>query len=570
MYCRVFACDFDGTGAAESSLTPALAEALCAARAQGFLTLLVTGRVLKALPPEEAALFTAVVAENGAVVWLSDPGRTIQIGMPPPAEFLDVLRAEHVPFHVRDSLVGIDERHAGRVLQLLRKFGLDWHVTFEPGELLLLPGGVNRAVGVRCALKELASSEHNLIAFGDAHHDPSVLALAEVGVAAHEALPGLAMAADEHLTESDSVARYIRRVVAARGIVPTPPRQSQVLGRDASGAAVLLPYSGINVLLSGDPRSGKSWLAGLIVERLLEREYRLCIVDPEGDYLAFAPRLGITVLGDDLQLPAPATLPRLFHDEGVSFVLVLSSLSLAEKQAYVEVLLAELDSGRAVTGLPHWILLDETHYFLGHGACAARFLQSRTGNFLLVTYRPSLLSRAVHRQIGAHLLTETAVEAERSFIAGLLRDSGPAGAQAAGALQTIRPPRAGLLVRQEAGVHWKIFTPAPRFVSHAHHGRKYADFTVPENLAFRFLHINGGPTPVAHSIAEFCLAVKRVPPSSLRHHLCQGDFSRWAADVLHDATLARRLAKLEHAARLGGAPPSRAEILKNFADRYLV
>ena len=569
MYCRVFACDFDGTGADRTAPTPALAEALCAARAHGFLTLLVTGQVLKELPPDEMALFAAVVAENGAVVWLPDPCRTIQIGMPPPEEFLDALRAEHVPFRMRDALVGIHEGHAGQVLQLLRKFGIDWHITFEPGELLLLPSGVNRAVGVRRALKELARSEHNLIAFGDAQHDPSVLALAEAAVPAHEALPGVAVAADEHLTESDSVARYIQGVVAAGGIVSTPPRQPLVLGHDASGAAAVLPCSGINVLLSGDPRSGKSWLAGLIVERLLEREYRLCIVDPEGDYLAFAPRLGITVLGDDLQLPAPAALPRLFHDEAVSFVLVLSSLSLAEKQAYVETLLAELDSARAVTGLPHWILLDEAHYFLGHGAPAARFLQSRTGNFLLVTYRPSLLSRAVHPQIGAHLVAETAVAEEHSFIADLLRASGPAGVEAAATLRTIRPPRAALLVRREAGASWQIFTPTPRFVSHAHHGRKYADFTIPENLAFRFLHINGGPTPVAHSIAEFCLVVKRVPASSLRHHLCEGDFSRWAAEVLHDTKLARGLSKLEAATRMGGAP-SRGEILKNFADRYLV
>ena len=88
-------------------------------------------------------------------------------------------------------------------------------------------------------------------------------------------------------------------------------------------------------------------------------------------------------------------------------------------------------------------------------------------------------------------------------------------------------------------------------------------------MRFRFLHADGGTTPVAHSIAEFCVAVKRVPLSSLQHHLCQGDFSRWAAEVLHDAKLAHGLAKLEEATRMGGAP-SRGEILKNFADRYLV
>jgi hydroxymethylpyrimidine pyrophosphatase-like HAD family hydrolase len=42
MYCRVIACDFDGTGAVEGHPAPELYAALAAARAQGIVTLLVT------------------------------------------------------------------------------------------------------------------------------------------------------------------------------------------------------------------------------------------------------------------------------------------------------------------------------------------------------------------------------------------------------------------------------------------------------------------------------------------------------------------------------------------------
>ncbi len=46
MYCRVLACDFDGTGATNGELSPEVAAALAKAPFQGIATLLVTGRVL--------------------------------------------------------------------------------------------------------------------------------------------------------------------------------------------------------------------------------------------------------------------------------------------------------------------------------------------------------------------------------------------------------------------------------------------------------------------------------------------------------------------------------------------
>ena len=40
MYCRVIACDFDGTGAADGRMSPEVAAALGKARAKGYTTLL--------------------------------------------------------------------------------------------------------------------------------------------------------------------------------------------------------------------------------------------------------------------------------------------------------------------------------------------------------------------------------------------------------------------------------------------------------------------------------------------------------------------------------------------------
>jgi len=66
MYCRALACDFDGTGASNGRLAPEIAAVLAAARAQGYATLLVTGRALEDLLAADVdfASFDAVVAEK--------------------------------------------------------------------------------------------------------------------------------------------------------------------------------------------------------------------------------------------------------------------------------------------------------------------------------------------------------------------------------------------------------------------------------------------------------------------------------------------------------------------------
>jgi len=69
MYCRVIACDFDGTGAVNGHPAPELYAALAAAQAQGIVTLLGTGRVLEDVQRAcEFSPFDAVVGENCAGV----------------------------------------------------------------------------------------------------------------------------------------------------------------------------------------------------------------------------------------------------------------------------------------------------------------------------------------------------------------------------------------------------------------------------------------------------------------------------------------------------------------------
>jgi hydroxymethylpyrimidine pyrophosphatase-like HAD family hydrolase len=572
MYCRVLACDYDGTTAVNGKLVPEVAAALRAARAQGLVTLLVTGRVLPDLHAAQVdwTAFDAVVAENGAIVWLPGRDRTFHLGSPPPAHFLGELRARGVPFHAGAVVLGTADRHAGELLDVVRRLGIDGQLAFNREALMLLPTGVDKAAGVRRALEELGRSERNLIAFGDAENDLPLLALAEVGVAARGAVPSVAAAADERLSHPGGagVAHYIEALLTRDAVAPTPPRRQIVLGHDDRGP-VTLPGSGTSVMISGDARTGKSWLAGLVAEQLLDAGYRLSVLDPEGDHLCLGRRPRVLVLGHDLPLPAPAAVPPLLAEKGLSVVLSVATLPQQEKLAYARELLDAIAPVQTASGVPHWIVVDEAHYFFHQGAPSCRHAATRAGTFLFVTYRPSLIAPEVYASVQAHLVMRTAIDEERYFVTALLRSRHPAGLAEDAVLRGIGGTHVGLLRCDGDAARWTIFAPQARLTAQAHHGRKYADQPVPADKAFRFLYADGAAPTVARSVAELYAAIRRVPAASLRHHLASGDFSRWAADVLGDGALAQGLRKLEETARAGGTT-HREEILAHLADRYFV
>jgi hypothetical protein len=79
-----------------------------------------------------------------------------------------------------------------------------------------------------------------------------------------------------------AVAAFLRGPVL-RGRERVHPRRWQVrLGATAAGTPVLIPASQLNVLVTGNPQLGKSYMAGLIAERLIGLGYCVVVFDPEG------------------------------------------------------------------------------------------------------------------------------------------------------------------------------------------------------------------------------------------------------------------------------------------------
>ena len=154
---------------------------------------------------------------------------------------------------------------------------------FNRGRLMALPTGVNKANGFREALRTLRLSPHNAIAIGDAENDFDLLEVCELGVAAGWGSRPLQQAADEILQGEGpkAVAEYIRQLAAATRLTPDRVgRRRLIIGNDDQGRAVSFAVRGRNLLVAGDPKSGKSWVAGLLCEQLIQLRYSICIIDP--------------------------------------------------------------------------------------------------------------------------------------------------------------------------------------------------------------------------------------------------------------------------------------------------
>jgi hypothetical protein len=73
---------------------------------------------------------------------------------------------------------------------------------------------------------------------------------------------------------------------------------------------------------------------------------------------------GVAVFGGEEPPPRLSDVARALRYPEVSIVIDLSAISHEEKLAYVDELLPMLAALRRSIGLPHWIVVDEAHYFL--------------------------------------------------------------------------------------------------------------------------------------------------------------------------------------------------------------
>lgn len=542
-YFRAAALDYDGTLAEGGAAAPETLSALRETRASGVRTVLVTGRILpelRSVCPDLWDRFDAIVAENGAVLEIQGEVRRLA---PPVAQDLDpLLTRRGVVFRRGDVILATRGRFLTETAEAIRELGLACRLVHNRGEMMVIPSEIDKGTGVVQALAELGVSPRNAVAVGDAENDHSLLRSCELGVAVANGVTALKLRADLVLPHDNGAGvRTLLRGPVFQGGQKIPPLRRQVrLGRDSSGAAVGLPGSQVNLLVAGGSRSGKSWISGLLAERLIAMGYRAVIFDPEGDHGSLGAQPDTAVLGDGQRPPDAHRLRELIGQNIGSFVLDLSLLSPEETVRYTIDALRVLKEERRRTGLPHWIFLDEAHMlFNAGGNSGADIVAADLRGYCLSTYLPEELDSAVLHTLDAAVLLP----------GGLPISGRPERAEVLAAIfgvsvGDIRPPKNEtdiLLLRNRHRPPVQRLTPDRRRSSHERHRRKYRRFQLPHRLCFHFREGDGPVTEMAANITEFEEVVERCPGRTLAYHAGRRDFSRWFRDVFQEPGLGRRI-----------------------------
>jgi len=552
MKLTVLALDYDGTIARGDQVDPSILDAVADARRRGIAVMLVTGRRLDDLRRVAGDLHfvDGIVAENGALLHFPDGGLTTTLAPPIPAEFIVRLLSQRIAFHAGQCLVEADASAAPQMLHAIRDLELPIVLLFNRSQVMALAQGISKATGLSAALETLRKSPRNAIAIGDAENDHELLRLAEVGAAVEWGSPSLRAAADVVIRGDGphAVAGFVQHV-ASTGRMPEPrrPRRRLTLGRTEEGREFSLALRGRNVLIIGETNSGKSWLAGLLCERLILLGYSLCVIDPEGDYRTLDALPGVTVLGGDDDPPSPRALLHALRYADRSVVIDLSSVEHTAKREYIRSVLPALNVMRRRMGTPHRIIVDEGHYFL-RDAVEDHLLDLDFNGYMVVTYWPSQLPRELVAASEVILVTR---ESNREEIDALRRHCTPCqnvSGPAWDVLPILRLDQAvALPITAEAGGDLQVFTIGERLTPHVRHRQKYVDVPVRDDRAFVFRGDSCAATVRAHTLREFVTVLDGLDVARADGYLRRGDFSRWIADVFGDRALARELQAREQA-----------------------
>jgi hydroxymethylpyrimidine pyrophosphatase-like HAD family hydrolase/CheY-like chemotaxis protein len=558
VHLTVLACDLDGTLAANGKVRASAWEALRAARSSGLVLVLVTGRTLDSFLPtgpyEE--LFEAIVAENGAVVYL--PRRDVVMlpfGRLPEA-VLHRLHLLHIPVEWGIAIAATVVPHDETLLWVLRDARASVTVEYNRNAIMLLPTGASKGSGLIYALDELGYSAHNTVACGDAENDRSMFEIAELAVVVGRPDPSLRDMADValELPAGEAVEVLLRDLTrgTVAGREPRPER-SLLLGHRASGSPVRIdPFALVeaNIGILGSSGSGKSWLAGLVAEELLKQRYQVCIIDPEGDYrtLGASPRT-LLLGGPGNPLPPVADVLNVVEWNAVSLVLDLSTYTMDERLEFLDDFLRAMRDLRARRGRPHYFFLDEVQSFCpwDNSGLTEQVLDAmRWGGFSLISFRPSQVSMTLLDQLNHLLLTRVGYQEEIETLRPWLARY-EMGGEILHQLPTL-PVGQAFLCTGTAALELAGTAPVVRFrvsgraTPHVRHLHKYLRAPLPAHRRFYFTGPQGGTVATAANLWEFREQISRVPVATLRQHLERGDFARWLGDVLHDEELAHRVA----------------------------
>jgi hydroxymethylpyrimidine pyrophosphatase-like HAD family hydrolase len=536
------ATDFDGTLAEHEAVSEGTLRVLRRVRDSGRRLVLVTGRelpdLLRVFPQYD--LFHRIVAENGALVFNPESREEKLLGAPPPARFLQALRDRHVnPISSGKVIVATWAPHQTTVLNTILELGLELQVIFNKGAVMVLPSGINKASGLRKALNDLGISSRNAVAIGDGENDHALLDECEFRVAVANAVPTLKERADwvtvhsngagvvelmERLLKND-LADFSNRIARTR-------IDLGIAGREM----LSIPVYGERVLICGTSGSGKSTLASGFLERLVEKGYQFCLIDPEGDFQSLA---NCIVIGGPNQVPSAEEVMGVIASGKSSVVCCLMGVPLSARPLAFVQLLARLEEHRAHFGGPHWIVADEAHHLMPGGSVTLPdpIVHAPTG-LLLITVHPEHLATRVLQMMS----TIVAVGEAPAKALHIFADAHGIALE----FEEISLQNGEAVLWKTAGTSLPVKIKALRSQSQRRrHQRKYALGQLGEDHSFYFRGPQGSLNLRAHNLTIFLQIAEGVDDATWVYHLRRHDYSHWLRDVIKDEELANEVLAIE-------------------------
>lgn len=561
MFFVALAADYDGTLAKDGRVDAATIEALKAVKASGRKLLLVTGRDLSDLQRvfPHLEMFDLVVAENGGL--LLDPAKKEEtlLAEPPSPVLVQRLRELDVaPLAVGRTIVATWEPHETAVLEAIRELGLELHIIFNKGAVMVLPSDVNKASGLKQALKQLCLSPHNVVGIGDAENDQAFLAACGCAVAVANALPSVKRKADLCVSDHGAGVIELARLLTGTDLATAKAgfrRPLPVLGLDADDRPLCLtPFE--TTLITGSSGAGKSTIVTALLEQMRDLRFQFCVVDPEGDYSELPDA---AVIGDAKQEPRVREVVRLLAKPDVSAVVNLLAIDPEERPPFLAKFLPELAKLRAETGRPHWLVLDEVHHCLPADAKSAVRLPAELSATIAVTVHPDAVAREFLERAGKVVgVGDGSLAAIDKFCKVVGRTCPSADSD------RLEPGQVHVLTNDGSIEVLVARKPKERQKRHA---RKYAEGELGEDRSFYFR----GPDRVlnlrAQNLSTFLQLAAGVDDKTWLFHLKAGEYSKWFRDAIKDEDLAAEVRAVETADGLS-ARDSRLRVKEAVEHRY--
>jgi hypothetical protein len=307
----------------------------------------------------EIDLFDLVVAENGGVLYQPSSRRERALASPPPSAFIGVLAEHEIPLQIGSVVLATRQPNEDVILRSIQELGLELHVIFNKGAVMVLPAGINKASGLQAALDELRLSPHNVVGVGDAENDHAFLNLCECGVAVANGLPALKENAD-WITQSEDgsgVIELINEIVGTdlRFLEAGLKRRHLTLGTRDPAHPVQISSYGHNLLVTATSGTDAFGLAASILEQLMNEGYQCCVIDPEGSYTSFQNTLAI---GSDQRAPSGEEVLHILEDPKTQPVVNIRSLSVTKRQLFLTHLFSRIRELQGRLGRPHWLIMN--------------------------------------------------------------------------------------------------------------------------------------------------------------------------------------------------------------------